>query len=293
MARSPARRDRQLKRRRHDGRRALLRLLVIAAAWLASSAWAQGLAVPEDAFPDVARAYWVEIDGRPAWAGASSDRLPMASLTKLMTALLIVEGADLEATVTIGPGTMRETGSRIGLRQGERAKARDLFLVMMVRSANDACRALADWHAGDQARFVQAMNARALRLGLRNTRFADACGHDAPTQYSSARDLAVLARAALAQPEIAAAAQQLEHRFATEGGRRFHVRATNALLGRFDGAKGLKTGYTPGAGRCLIALAERDGVQVLVVMLDARDRWWDTVGLLELAFDEARARPKP
>lgn len=244
--------------------------------------------MPEDAFPTVARAYWVEVDGRPVWAGASGQRLPMASLTKLMTALLIVEGADLDATVTIGPGTMRETGTRIGLRQGERAKAGDLFQAMMVRSANDACRALADWHAGDQARFVVAMNARAASMGLRDTHFADACGHDAPLQYSSARDLAVLARAALAEPGIAAAAKQLEYRFSTEGGRRFHVRSTNALLGRFEGAQGLKTGYTPGAGRCLIALAERDGVEVLAVLLDAPDRWWDTVGLLELAFDEAR-----
>ena len=268
-------------------------LAIAAACLLAPCVGAQALPTPDDAFPGVARAYWVEIDGRPTWAGASTERLPMASLTKLMTALLLSEGADLEAMVTVGAGTVSETGSRIGLRLGERAKARDLFVVMMVRSANDACRALADWHAGDQVRFVEAMNARARLLGLRDTRFADACGHDAPTQYSTARDLAVLARAAMARPDVAEAAQRRDYAFATQAGRRFQVRTTNALLGRFDGATGLKTGYTPGAGRCLIALAERDGVQVLAVMLDAPDRWWDTVGLLELAFDEARARRRP
>jgi D-alanyl-D-alanine carboxypeptidase (penicillin-binding protein 5/6) len=247
--------------------------------------------VPPDPFPQVARAYWVELDGRPLWAGAADTRLPMASLTKLMTALLIAEQADLDAIVTISAGTGRETGTRLGLRPGEKVRARDLFVAMMVRSANDACRALADWQGGGQETFVVAMNARAAALGLANTRFADACGHDAPTQYSSVRDLAVLARAALAEPDIAAAAQLPDHRFTTLGGRTLKMRTTNALLGRLDGARGLKTGYTPGAGQCLVALVERDGVEVLAVLLHAPDRWWDSVGLIELAFEEAR-RPR-
>jgi D-alanyl-D-alanine carboxypeptidase (penicillin-binding protein 5/6) len=264
----------------------------LVAAVLAGRAAAAAPATPPDAFPQVARAYWVELDGRPLWAGAADARLPMASLTKLMTALLLVEQADLDGELVVGAGTGRETGTRIGLRPGERVVARDLFVAMMVRSANDACRALADWHGGDQATFVVAMNARARELGMADTSFADACGHDAPAQYSSARDLARLARAAMAHPEIVEAAARREHRFTTRGGRGFHVRSTNALLGRLDGARGLKTGYTPGAGRCLIALAERDGVEVLAVLLHAPDRWWDSVGLVELAFEEAR-RPTP
>ena len=260
---------------------------------LAAPAWARPPA-PPDEFPAVARAYWVELDGQPLWSGQADTRLPMASLTKLMTALVLVEeSADLEAIVTLGPGTARETGTRIGLKPGEQVRARDLFDTMLIRSANDACRALADWHAGDQARFVERMNALAAELGLRDTRFGDACGHDLPDQYSSARDLVVLARAALARPLITVTAARTEHRFSTRAGRVFHVRSTNALLGRFEGARGLKTGYTPGAGRCLVAVAERDGREVLAVLLHAPDRWWDTVGLLELAFDEARRRPPP
>lgn len=271
-------------------RGALGRLLL--ALSLAAPAMARPPA-PPDAFPQVARAYWVELDGRPLWAGQPDRRLPMASLTKLMTALVLAEQADLSATVAIGPGVARETGTRIGLRPGERVLAADLFDAMLVRSANDACRALADWHGGDQAAFVARMNQRAASLGLRDTRFGDACGHDLPDQYSSARDLAVLARAVLAVPRIADAARKPEVAFATAGGRRFTLRNTNALLGRFDGARGLKTGYTPGAGRCLVALAERDGREVLAVLLHAPDRWWDTVGLLELAFDEAARTPPP
>ena len=267
------------------GRRALAALLLVA-AWLVAPAMAS---TPPDAFPQVAQAYWVEVDGRPLWAGRPDARLPMASLAKLMTALIVADEADLGATVVASAGAARETGARMGLRAGERFRAQDLFDAMLVRSANDACRALADWHGGDQPAFVAAMNAKARALGLANTSFADACGHDAPTQYASARDIAVLARAAIAHPEILAAAARRDLRIASLDGRVFRLRSTNALLGRLDGARGLKTGWTPGAGQCLVALVERDGVQVLAVLLHAPDRWWDSVGLLELAFEEARS----
>lgn len=250
-------------------------------------------AAPVDRYPDVARAYWLELDGRPLWAGQADRRLPMASLTKLMTALLVSERAEPGAIVTVGRGALGETGARLGLRAGERIRAGDLLVAALLRSANDACRALADWHGGDQARFVAMMNRRAAAMGLRNTRFSDACGHDAPGQFSSARDLARLARAALARDDIAAAARLPEYRFRTLGGRQFRVRNTNALIGRYAGARGLKTGYTPAAGRCLVAVAGRDGHEVLAVLLHAPERWWDSVGLLELAFDEAGRLPPP
>lgn len=250
------------------------------------------VATPRDAYPDVARAYWVELDGKPLWAGQPDARLPMASLAKLMTALLVAENADLKAKVTIGRGVLQETGSRLGLRVGDTARAGDLLTATIVRSANDACRALADWRGGDQARFVAIMNSRAAKLGLRNTRFADACGHDAPTQYSSVRDLAILARAAMKHRAIVDAARLSNFRFRSGAGREYRMNNTNALIGRYEGARGLKTGYTPGAGRCLIALADRDGHEVLAVLLHAPERWWDSVGLLELAFDEAKRRSR-
>lgn len=271
-------------RRRAFGSAVVVWLLLVVAPYAAAAP----AAAPVDEFPQVAAAYWIEIDGVPRWAGQPDRRLPMASLTKLMTALLIAETADLDAIVTVGPGVARETGSRIGLRPGERVRARDLFAATLVRSANDACRALADWHGGDQATFVRGMNLRARQLGLADTRFADACGHDSPDQYSSARDLAVLARAAMAVPAIVETAALREYRFTTLHGRGFAMNSTNALLGRFDGATGLKTGYTPGAGRCLVAVAERDGHEVLAVMLHAPDRWSHTAALLELALSEAR-----
>lgn len=261
---------------------------LLLALLLAGSAPAAPVGAPTDAYPDIARAYWVEVDGQPVWSGRPDARLPMASLTKLMTALLVAESADFDAVVTIGRSAANETGTRIGLTAGERVRARDLFTAMLVRSANDACRALADWQAGDQVAFVARMNARAAAMGMRNTHYTDACGHDDAQQYSSVRDLATLAHAAIRQPAILAAAARREFRFKSLDGRSHGARSTNALLGIVAGAQGLKTGYTPGAGRCLVALAERDGVQVLAVLLHAPDRWWDSAGLLELAFKRAR-----
>lgn len=250
---------------------------------------------PVDAYPDVAAAYWVERDGRPLWAGRADARLPMASLAKLMTALVAVEQGGLDDWVEVSADAAAETGTRVGLRHGERVTRRDLLLAAMVRSANDACRVLADavgatTGARDAtAAFVARMNARAAALGMANTHYANPCGHDEAAQYTTARDLAVLARAVLAEPVLADAAQRRELHFATEAGRTLSARTTNALLDGLAGARGLKTGTTPAAGRCLVAVVERGGRRVLAVLLHAPERWWDSVGLVELAFDAPNA----
>lgn len=263
-------------------------LVSVPALAAAATAARTDRAAPTDDFPDVARAYWVEIDGRPTWAGQPDRTLPMASLAKLMTALLVAESGRLDETLTVSTAAANATGTRLGLRAGETFQAADLFTATLVRSANDACRALADWQAGDLATFVSRMNARAAQLGLKHTTFANACGHDAPGQGSSVHDLALLARAAMSQPAIAAEVKRVDARFSSLGGRSFAINTTNALLRQLPGTVGVKTGYTPGAGRCLIALVQRDGHEVLVVMLHAPDRWWDTVALIELAFEQAR-----
>jgi D-alanyl-D-alanine carboxypeptidase (penicillin-binding protein 5/6) len=154
---------------------------------------------------------------------------------------------------------------------------------MLVRSANDACHALTE-HAG--ADFVDRMNRRAAALGLADTHFVDPCGHDRPGQYASAADLARLAEEAMRHPEFARLARARRGSLATLDGRqRFRFASTNALLGRYEGAIGIKTGTTDGAGHCVIALAERNGVRVLLVLLHARDRWWNAAGLLDRAFE--------
>lgn len=259
------------------GRRFAFALL----AALAASA-AQAL---ENPFPKAGGAYLVVRDGKPLW-GASIDR-PMqpASLAKMMTALLEAEsGRAPERIVTIGKGAAGATGKRLGLRAGERYRAADLLAATVILSANDACRALAEDLAGTRERFVAGMNARATALGMNGTRFADPCGHDRPSQRTTAADMARLAQAVSARPEYMRLAGMPKARVRSADGKRdFGLVNTNALIG-YTGVLGLKTGYTPEAGTCIVALAERDGVRVLLVLLKGSDRWWDAAAMIERAF---------
>lgn len=251
--------------------------------------WAQAQPNP---FPQVATSYLVEINGAVIWEKQPDRRLPPASLTKLMTALLAVEQGRLQTSVTISSDISRETGTRIGIRPGEKFRAADLLAATLIASANDACHALADFIAGSQTRFVQQMNRRAQQLGMRDTHFANACGHDAPDHYSSTHDLALLAHELLKHPEITALTAKPGARIATlEGEHSYSFSSRNALIGRYRGALGLKTGYTDKAGKCLVAYAERGSDKVLLVMLHGNDRWWDAVDILDLAFDHAHAFP--
>jgi D-alanyl-D-alanine carboxypeptidase (penicillin-binding protein 5/6) len=239
----------------------------------------------EDPYPWIAGAYLVKRDGVVLWAGSADRRLAPASLAKLMTALLALERGKLDEPVKVGRGVLQATGTRIGLKPGEGLRAGDLLAATVVRSANDACRALAEHLGGSVKIFVQAMNGRAVMLGLADTRFADPCGHDRPDQYTSAADLLRLAEEVMKHGEYLRLARLERISFKTlDGGRSFTLRNTNALLGRYPGAIGLKTGHTEGAGNCLVALAERDGVRVLAVLLNAPNRWWNAVGLLDRAF---------
>jgi len=266
--------------------------LIAAAFVLAATAAAESppAAPPEDRFPKAAASYLVAIDGRMVWAGKPDEPRPPASLTKIMTALVLLEGDwRPEAPVAVSRAAAAETGSRAGLRAGEKLPAGDLLTAMLVASANDACVALAEHAAGGVPAFVAAMNARAAALGLAATRFENPCGHDAPGQRSSARDLLALAEAALAHPEFARAVALRSAEVKTTGGRRVALKSGNHLLGRSPGVIGVKTGWTPEAGKCLVVLATRDGVRVMIVLLDAADRWWTAAALVEEALDAARA----
>lgn len=255
--------------------------------WLGFVLVAAGLAqAADDPFPGAGEAYLVKRDGRVLWARAADQRLAPASLAKMMTALLALERGMPGAVATVSPGAARAGGARLGLRAGDRMRAGDLLAATVVRSANDACRALAEHLAGSAAAFVEGMNARAAALRMHDTRFADPCGHDRPEQYTTAADLARLAEILIGEPEYRRLARTPKLTLRTVGGARsFAFSNTNALLGRYEGAVGLKTGYTKQAGNCLVALAERNGVRVLVVLLNAPNRWWNAVGLLDRAFE--------
>jgi serine-type D-Ala-D-Ala carboxypeptidase (penicillin-binding protein 5/6) len=259
-------------------------------AFVFAAALAAGAAqAADDPYPWIAAAYVVKRDGALLWAGQPDARLPPASLAKMMTALLALERGALDEPVTAGKDVLQASGTRIGLKPGDKLRAGDLLAATVMRSANDACRVLAEHVGSTRAAFIGRMNDRAAALGMANTHFADPCGHDREGQYSSAADLARLAEEVMRHAEYMRLAGLERISFRTlDGERSFVLRNTNALLGRYPGAIGLKTGHTPGAGNCLVALAERDGVRVMAVLLNAPNRWWNAAGLLDRAFAAAR-----
>ena len=245
-------------------------------------------AAPVDRFPDAASSYLVAVNGRVLWAREPDRARPPASLTKIMTALLVLErSGKLDEWIKVSEKAARATGTRVGLAAGDEIRVQDALTAALVSSSNDACLALAEHLAGRADAFVALMNRRARELDLGSTRFENPCGHDAPNHYSTARALWRLAQAALAFPEFRRIVALERTEVKTRGGRSLSVVTGNALLGRARGTTGVKTGFTPAAGKCLVVRAEREGTEVLMVLLGAPDRWWTAARMLEAAFDEA------
>lgn len=241
----------------------------------------------------VAGAVLLRVAGRVELAKSVDRPMAPASLAKLALAVVVMESDPLrrDALVRVSRIAAKQTGSRLGLRAGEKLKSSDLLAAMLIASANDACHALAEHVAGSPQKAVQRMNELAQRLGMSATLFKDSCGHDQPRQKTTARDLMLLADAAIAHPRLLELAGTREMQIATaDGRRRFSLKNTNQLLGSYPGAMGLKTGYTPRAGPCLIALARQNGVEVLLVLLAAHDRWNSAARLLDAGFELAHGQ---
>lgn len=239
-----------------------------------------------DPFARSASAYLVQVGGTKVWAHQADQKLPPASLTKILTALLVLERANLNATVTISPNAAAATGHRLRLKAGEKYLVRDLLAAMLIESANDAARALAEHIGGSEARFVGIMNSRAAQLGMKDTHFTNSAGHHHPDHYTTVNDLVLVTEAALARPLFRELVSKVHYQIRTVNGKRhFKLENSNKLLPKYAGMVGVKTGYTPEAGRCLIALAERDGVEVLIVLLHAKNRWNLASRMLDTAFE--------
>src|SRR5581483_8391905 len=261
--------------------RAMRRLGVVAAValtLLAPAPAGAGAAVPQ---PD-ARAFYVvnATTGEVLAARNARARLPVASITKLMTAIVALRHLRLDETVTVSRDAARVGESRIPLRPGQEGTVRDLLAGALVQSANDAADALADAAAdGDRALFVSWMNAEARRLGLADTHFVRPDGLDVPGHVSSARDVYVLARAAMRIPIVRRLVREREDTI--EGGRvRLHT--WNDLLGVFPGLVGVKTGHTDEAGWCQVAAVRRPGYTLYAVILGSPTRALRNDGLRRL-----------
>lgn len=246
-----------------------------------------------DPFPGAALSYILKVNGKTLWGHKPHLKLPPASLTKVMTGLIVLEKSRVDEVVAVSQAASKETGTRLGLRQGEKMPVASLLAVTLMESANDACRSLADHVGGGGPKFVALMNRRAKELGMRRTHFTNPCGHDHPHLYSTAHDLAILAEAALKNRTFAEIVKLVYWSVRTVEGRSFTLENKNELIGRYPGAIGIKTGYTPKAGKCLIALAERDGMEALLVLLNAPNRWWDSEAMLDKAFASTKAAGNP
>ena len=226
----------------------------------------------------------------------------VASLTKLMTALLLVEsGKDLNGEVTVPTDLTQEfkdiqnaNGTTMGLRIGETVRRIDLLNAMLIVSANDAASVIAWDVGGSVVGFVQQMNARAAELGMEHTTFRNACGLDTEGHLSTARDVAIMSRTILNTcPEVLHYTGIWTD---TLRGGQTQLVNTNKLLRRYNGITGLKTGTTGGAGVCITASATRDGLNLIAVVLGApssKERFEAATTLLDYGFAAYRAAPVP
>jgi D-alanyl-D-alanine carboxypeptidase (penicillin-binding protein 5/6) len=263
------------------------------------SPFPQSLSTPRDPIPapkvSATGAILADLDtGTVLFEEAADAPRPIASLTKVMTALLVLERTELDDTVVVDRGAVFERGdygwsSTVGLHAGERRSVRELLEALLLGSANDAAEALAIHVSGSVDAFVRAMNRRADALGMDRTDFRSPHGLD-DRGRSTPRDLLTLARAADAEPGFAAITRR---RFATIGApgkRDRRVQNRNALLWLYPGAFGTKTGYTALAGPSVIASAAREDRRLVAVVLDAEDEpFTDAAALLDhgfAAFDE-------
>ncbi len=268
------------------GRRSSI-LFFIVVVLLVGSATVAHAAVRQ---PAVHAKAWVLVDLRSGRYLAGRDqnlRLPMASTTKIMDALVALRAGHLNRKVTVSrraAAYAKAPYSNAGLAAGERLTERELLEAALIPSADDAAFALAQALGGGSARrFVDEMNVEAGRLGLRETHFENPIGLDQKGHYTSARDLAKMTRVAWRYPlfrRIVGTARTTLR----VGGREIPLVNTNELLFDYPGAEGVKTGTTPKAGECLVAAARRGDESYLVVLLDDDERFTDAVRLLDYAF---------
>lgn len=248
---------------------------------------------PHDPYHRSAAAYAAVLDGELLWSSNVDVHRAPASLTKLLTALVVLDSNwQPDAVLSVSHDAAHTKQPRVGLHTGEGIRADEALTAMLMHSANDACLVLAEHAAGSLAAFAARMNARAAELGMRDSHFVHPCGFDADGQYSTVNDLLRLAKAAHADPRIAQITAQEQATVSTTSGRQLAFRNTNQLLGRVNGVLGLKTGYTSQAGHCLIAVVEQSGHRVWLVLLDSHRRWWTAHRIINDAFASAARGPR-
>ena len=242
----------------------------------------------EPSAPSVSAHSAVLIDaeyGTVLYAKDADTKHPMASTTKVMTALVALEQMAPDTQICISPEAIGTEGSSIYLVEGEQLTLEQLLYALLLESANDAAVAIAVGVAGSVEQFAELMNRKAADLGLTDTQFQNPHGLDAEGHYTTAYELALIARAALQNELILKMVSTRKTTIPHGGidGVRLLVNH-NKMLRLYEGSIGVKTGYTKKSGRCLISAAERDGVRLIAVTLNASDDWNDHTALLDYGF---------
>ena len=211
----------------------------------------------------------------------------MASTTKIMTAIVVIENADLNKTVEISKKSASTGGSRLGLKTGDKITINHLLYGLMLRSGNDAAVALAENISGSVSDFAILMNNKAKELGLKNTNFETPHGLDSDNHYTTAYELALLTDYALKNPTFSKIVGTKNYTININGYPK-NLSNTNELLGNLNGVYGVKTGFTNGANRCLVTACKRGNMDIICVVLGADTknfRTQDSVKLIEYAFN--------
>jgi serine-type D-Ala-D-Ala carboxypeptidase (penicillin-binding protein 5/6) len=220
--------------------------------------------------------------GKVLYEHDSEKRMSPASLTKIMSALVILEKGHLDEQATISKNAARAPKTHLRLRTGEVFRLGDLLKAMLIVSANDACLAAVEHVGGDEEQFVMLMNAKAAEIGLLDTHFSNGCGFDGPEHYSTAGDLAALSEVAMQNPVFRDLVKEEQEIITPISGHRAYIlHNTNRLLGRIPGVEGVKTGFTSKAGRCLIAKVSQNGSDLLLVILNSNRRWTTAKSLID------------
>ena len=225
--------------------------------------------------------------GKTIWGKDENKRTAMASTTKIMTAIIVVENSNLDDIVTISSKSAGTGGSRLGLKKDDKISMRDLLYGLMLRSGNDAAVAIAEHIAGSVDGFAVLMNKKAEELNLKDTHFVTPHGLDDPDHYTTAYELAKITDYAL-KNEVIAKVVSTKFYTVNINGYPKDLSNTNELLGSLKGVNGVKTGFTNNAGRCLVTSVNRNGFNIITVVIQAdtkKDRTKDSIKLIEHIYE--------
>lgn len=225
------------------------------------------------------------ITGRILVGKNHNDKRAMASTTKIMTAIIALEKGDLASKVEVSKKAASVSGSSLHLKYGEKLTLENMLYGLLLCSGNDAAVAIAEHIAGSQENFIKMMNQKALEIGALNTNFKNPHGLDEPGHYTTARDLAIMARYALRFAKFREIVSSKEKVIA-DGGFTRNIYNTNKLLWRLENATGVKTGYTGMAGRCLVASAYKNGFELISVVLNSPSNFNSSYNLLNYGFSK-------